>query len=112
MALEHPEARMRRIKHLLERVIIHHASLESYPSLFNWQAEVRFEELVHEMVEGDLRWYAREAAHECFGRYPARRRHIGLLATPAACVERMMSFPLRIEPVVHVAWPSGMICYF
>jgi GDPmannose 4,6-dehydratase len=28
----------------------------------NWQPKVRIEELVHEMVEGDLRWYAREAA--------------------------------------------------
>jgi GDPmannose 4,6-dehydratase len=27
-----------------------------------WEPEVRFEELVHEMVEGDLMWYAREAA--------------------------------------------------
>jgi GDPmannose 4,6-dehydratase len=30
--------------------------------VLNWKHEVRFEEPVHEMVEGDLKWYARESA--------------------------------------------------
>jgi GDPmannose 4,6-dehydratase len=47
VALEHPEARMWRIKHLLERVIIHHASLESYPSLFNIISEIKPDECYH-----------------------------------------------------------------
>ena len=44
VAPEHPEARMWRIKHLLERVTIHHASLESYPSLFNIISEIKPDE--------------------------------------------------------------------
>jgi GDPmannose 4,6-dehydratase len=47
VALEHPEARMWRIKHLFERVIIHHASLESYPSLFNIISEIKPDECYH-----------------------------------------------------------------
>lgn len=47
VALEHPQARMWRIKHLLERVIIHHASIESYPSLFNIISEIKPDECYH-----------------------------------------------------------------
>lgn len=47
VALEHPQARMWRIRHLLDRLIIHQASLESYPSLFNIISEVKPEECYH-----------------------------------------------------------------
>jgi GDPmannose 4,6-dehydratase len=47
VALEHPQARMWRIKHLLDRLIIHHASMESYPSLFNIISEVKPDECYH-----------------------------------------------------------------
>ena len=35
VALEHPQVRMWRIRHLLDRVHIHSASMESYASIFN-----------------------------------------------------------------------------
>jgi GDPmannose 4,6-dehydratase len=47
VALEHPQARMWRIKHLADRLIIHHASMESYPSLFNIVSEVKPDECYH-----------------------------------------------------------------
>ena len=47
VALEHPQARMWRIRHLLDRVRIHRASMESYASLFNIIADVRPDECYH-----------------------------------------------------------------
>ena len=47
VALEHPQARMWRIRHLLERVRIHRASMESYASLFNIIADVQPDECYH-----------------------------------------------------------------
>jgi len=47
VALEHPQARMWRIKHLLDRIHIHSASLESYASLFNIISEIQPDECYH-----------------------------------------------------------------
>ena len=47
VALEHPQARMWRIRHLLDRLHIHSASMESYASLFNIFAEVQPDECYH-----------------------------------------------------------------
>jgi len=47
VALEHPQARMWRIRHLLDRVHIHSASMESYASIFNILAEIKPDECYH-----------------------------------------------------------------
>jgi GDPmannose 4,6-dehydratase len=47
VALEHPEARMWRIRHLLDRIHIHSASMESYASIFNIFSEVKPNECYH-----------------------------------------------------------------
>jgi GDPmannose 4,6-dehydratase len=47
VALEDPEHRTWRIKHLLERITLHPASMESYSSLFNVVGHVRPDECYH-----------------------------------------------------------------
>lgn len=47
VALEHPEARMWRIKHLLDKLHIHSASMESYASIFNIISEIKPDECYH-----------------------------------------------------------------
>ncbi|MBN1106658.1 MAG: GDP-mannose 4,6-dehydratase [Deltaproteobacteria bacterium] len=47
VALEHPQARMWRIRHLLERIHIHSASMESYASIFNIISDVKPGECYH-----------------------------------------------------------------
>jgi len=47
VAIEDPEHRLWRIKHLLEKVTLHPASLESYPSLFQVLTDVRPAEIYH-----------------------------------------------------------------
>jgi GDPmannose 4,6-dehydratase len=47
VALEHPQARMWRIRHLLDRIHIHSASMESYASIFNIIAEIEPDECYH-----------------------------------------------------------------
>ena len=47
VAMESPEARLQRIHHLLPRLELHAASLESYPSLFQVVASVRPTECYH-----------------------------------------------------------------
>jgi GDPmannose 4,6-dehydratase len=47
VALEDPSRRFARIAHLLERVTLHPASLESYPSLFHVVSRVEFDECYH-----------------------------------------------------------------
>ena len=47
VALEHPQARMWRIRHLLDRLHIHSASMESYASIFNIISEVKPDECYH-----------------------------------------------------------------
>lgn len=47
VALEDPEARMWRIRHMLDRIHIHSASLESYASLFNIVSDVKPDECYH-----------------------------------------------------------------
>jgi len=47
VALEHPQARMWRIRHLLDRIHIHSASMESYASIFNIIADIQPDECYH-----------------------------------------------------------------
>lgn len=47
VALEHPEARMWRIRHLLDKLHIHSASMESYASIFNIISEIKPDECYH-----------------------------------------------------------------
>jgi GDPmannose 4,6-dehydratase len=47
VALENPEGRFHRISHLLDRVTLHPASLESYPSIFNVVSRHEFDECYH-----------------------------------------------------------------
>ncbi len=47
VALEAPEHRFKRIMHLLDRIILHPASLESYPSLFQIISKYNFDECYH-----------------------------------------------------------------
>lgn len=47
VALEHPEARMWRIRHNLDRIHIHNASMESYASIFNIISDIKPDECYH-----------------------------------------------------------------
>lgn len=47
VALEDPARRFTRINHLLKRVTLHPASLESYPSLFHVVSQIPFDECYH-----------------------------------------------------------------
>lgn len=47
VALEHPQARMWRIRHNLDRIHIHNASMESYASIFNILSDVKPDECYH-----------------------------------------------------------------
>jgi GDPmannose 4,6-dehydratase len=47
VAIEHPEARMWRIRHILDRIKIHSASMESYASIFDIIADVKPDECYH-----------------------------------------------------------------
>jgi GDPmannose 4,6-dehydratase len=47
VALEAPETRIGRISHLLDRVTLHSASLESYPSIFHVVSRYDFDECYH-----------------------------------------------------------------
>ena len=47
VAIEDPEHRLGRIKHLAKQIQLHPASLESYPSLFNVIRDVQPDELYH-----------------------------------------------------------------
>lgn len=47
VAIEHPQARMWRIRHLLGRICIHSASMESYASIFNIISDVKPDECYH-----------------------------------------------------------------
>jgi GDPmannose 4,6-dehydratase len=47
VALEHPQARMWRIRHLLDKIRIHSASMESYASIFDIVADVKPDECYH-----------------------------------------------------------------
>jgi GDPmannose 4,6-dehydratase len=47
VALEAPERRTERISHLLDRITLHPASLESYPSIFHIVSRFDFEECYH-----------------------------------------------------------------
>ena len=47
VALEAPDSRTGRISHLLDRVTLHSASLESYPSIFHVVSRFDFEECYH-----------------------------------------------------------------
>jgi GDPmannose 4,6-dehydratase len=47
VALEDPERRFGRIRHLTDRVTLHPGSLESYPSIFQVFSQTRFDECYH-----------------------------------------------------------------
>lgn len=47
VALEDPEHRLWRIKHILNKLRLHSASLDSYPSIFNVVEKVRPDECYH-----------------------------------------------------------------
>ncbi len=47
VALEHPEAHMWRIRHVLDRIQIHSASMESYASIYDIIAELKPDECYH-----------------------------------------------------------------
>jgi GDPmannose 4,6-dehydratase len=47
MAIENPEHRLYRIRHLIGKVELHGASLESYPSLFQVISKIRPDEIYH-----------------------------------------------------------------
>src|SRR5216110_3308498 len=47
VALEDPSRRFTRLEHLLERVTLHPASLESYPSIFHVLSKNQFDECYH-----------------------------------------------------------------
>jgi len=47
VALEDPRARMWRIRHILDRIHIHNASMESYASIFNIISDVKPDECYH-----------------------------------------------------------------
>jgi GDPmannose 4,6-dehydratase len=47
VALEDPDRRFTRIAHLLDRVVLHSASLESYPSIFQVMSRHKFDECYH-----------------------------------------------------------------
>ena len=47
VALEHPQARMWRVRHLLDEIHIHSASMESYASIFNIVSEIKPDECYH-----------------------------------------------------------------
>jgi GDPmannose 4,6-dehydratase len=47
VAIEDPRARMWRIRHILDRLFIHSASMESYASIFNIVSEVKPDECYH-----------------------------------------------------------------
>ena len=47
VALEHPQARMWRIRHIVDRLHLHNASMESYASIFNIVSEVEPDECYH-----------------------------------------------------------------
>ena len=47
VALEDPERRFTRINHVLDRIQLHAASLESYPSIFNVLSRYKFDECYH-----------------------------------------------------------------
>jgi GDPmannose 4,6-dehydratase len=47
VALEDPQRRLSRIAHIRDRLILHHGTLESYPSIFRIIAETQFDECYH-----------------------------------------------------------------
>src|SRR5215470_17268402 len=47
VALEDPQRRFNRIAHLLDKLTLHPASLESYPSIFHVISRQRFDECYH-----------------------------------------------------------------
>ena len=47
VALEEPERRLGRIAHLCDRIVLHPASLESYPSIFSIFSRQQFDECYH-----------------------------------------------------------------
>jgi GDPmannose 4,6-dehydratase len=47
VALEHPQARMWRLRNILDQIHIHSGSIESYASVFNVISEIKPDECYH-----------------------------------------------------------------
>jgi GDPmannose 4,6-dehydratase len=47
VALEDPQRRLSRIAHIRDRIVLHHGSLESYPSIFRIIADTEIDECYH-----------------------------------------------------------------
>src|SRR6187549_902631 len=47
VALEDPQRRLRRIGHIIDNVVLHPGTLETYPSIFNVISHVPFDECYH-----------------------------------------------------------------
>lgn len=57
VALEHPQARMRRIRNILDQIHIHSGSIESYASIFNFISELRQDECYHLAAQSFVSYY-------------------------------------------------------
>jgi GDPmannose 4,6-dehydratase len=62
VALEDPQRRFSRIEHLLKQVILHPASLESYPSIFHVVSQYDFDECYHLAAQS----FVAESFHDGF----------------------------------------------
>jgi len=62
VALEDPQRRFTRIEHLLKQVILHPASLESYPSIFHVVSQYDFDECYHLAAQS----FVAESFHDGF----------------------------------------------
>jgi len=61
VALEDPDHRLWRIKHLVNKIKLHAATLESYAKKkLKWKPRIKFKELVTEMTESDLKAFKSE----------------------------------------------------
>src|SRR5258708_36478064 len=56
VAIEDPEHRLWRIKHLLDKIELHPASLESYPSIFRVMSAIQPDEVYHLAAQSFVRY--------------------------------------------------------
>ena len=59
VALEHPQARMWRIRNLLNQIHLHSASIDSYASIFNIISELQPDECYHLAAQSFVLGYPR-----------------------------------------------------
>ena len=68
VALEHPQARMWRIRHILDRINIHSASMESYASIFNIVSEIKPDECYHLAAQSFVSYSFEDEARNKMGK--------------------------------------------